>query len=75
MIQRCDSSIKQPQVLCLAPTREIAEQTADLTLTPLGNYASLKIFKAIRKQERRKYLTDIVEIFLKLISIEFQIKD
>eukprot|EP00475_Leptophrys_vorax_P011303 TRINITY_DN1780_c0_g3_i1.p1 TRINITY_DN1780_c0_g3~~TRINITY_DN1780_c0_g3_i1.p1 ORF type:complete len:217 (-),score=62.81 TRINITY_DN1780_c0_g3_i1:807-1412(-) len=48
MVCKCDPGLEEPQVLCLAPTREIANQTADHTLAVLGNALGLKVFKAIK---------------------------
>lgn len=41
-LERVDSSIRDPQVLILSPTRELAEQTQKVCLA-LGSYLNLKV--------------------------------
>jgi ATP-dependent RNA helicase len=41
-LQRVDQSIRDPQVLILSPTRELAEQTQKVCLA-LGNYMQVKV--------------------------------
>jgi ATP-dependent RNA helicase DDX19/DBP5 len=51
MLGRSDPGEEAPQAICLAPTREIAVQTADRTLKVLADFHGLKVFKAIRDAE------------------------
>jgi ATP-dependent RNA helicase DDX19/DBP5 len=58
MVCKCDPGVEQPQALCLAPTREIAIQTADRTVQILGNSLGLKVFKAIKDVEATAPITE-----------------
>lgn len=40
MLSRVDESIKEPQAICLAPTRELARQTMEV-ITTMGKFSSI----------------------------------
>eukprot|EP00475_Leptophrys_vorax_P011301 TRINITY_DN1780_c0_g2_i2.p2 TRINITY_DN1780_c0_g2~~TRINITY_DN1780_c0_g2_i2.p2 ORF type:complete len:296 (-),score=84.12 TRINITY_DN1780_c0_g2_i2:1559-2446(-) len=62
MLGRCDAGVSQPQAICIAPTREIANQTADNTVSVLAGFLGLTVFKAVRDAESAETIKDHVVV-------------
>jgi ATP-dependent RNA helicase DDX19/DBP5 len=54
MLSRVDRSLKKPQALCLAPTRELALQIKDNT-TDLGQFTDIRIVACVPGEKPRMY--------------------